>query len=111
MIDFIFNRLFDYYNVAEIKDLAQKMDLTPAALSNWKKRNALPAIRKKCRELGIYQDIFGDLNQSQNIEHPKDLLKKSLENYFTALKAVAIATNQEEELRNDIKVLMKKYIQ
>jgi hypothetical protein len=30
------------------------------AISQWKTRNAISAVKKRCRELGIYNEIFGD---------------------------------------------------
>ncbi|WP_418178803.1 hypothetical protein ACNSOO_07165 [Aliarcobacter lanthieri] len=45
------------------------MKTTPQTISNWKSRNSVNAINKKCRELGIYNDIFGDLNSNMQINN------------------------------------------
>ena len=37
-------------------------------ISNWKKRNSVSAIKKKCRELGIYEDIFGNSEIKYDLE-------------------------------------------
>lgn len=57
-IEVIFDKLFNYYNVNSIKDLANIINTQPSTVSNWKQRSSVTAIKKKCRELGIYEDIF-----------------------------------------------------
>lgn len=61
-INDIIDKLFDYFNVYSIQDLALKMNVSQPTVSKWKTRNSINAIKKKCRELGIYNEIFGDLN-------------------------------------------------
>lgn len=65
-IEFIFEKLFNFYNVNSIKELSQKLDIQPSTASNWKQRSSISAVKKRCREIGIYNDIFGDLS-SQSI--------------------------------------------
>lgn len=68
-INDIIDKLFDYFNVYSIQDLALKMNVSQPTVSKWKTRNSINAIKKKCRELGIYSEIFGDLNSNiQNID-------------------------------------------
>ena len=104
-------KMMDYFNVSSIQDLAQKMNVSQPTISKWKNRNAISAVKKRCRELGIYNEIFGDLKLSSN-KNQKEVQNNSndLSNYFIALQSVAIATNKEDELIEDIKNLMKKYI-
>ena len=104
-------KLYSFFNVNNNLDLADRMKTTPQTISNWKSRNSVNAIKKRCRELGIYSEIFGDLKLSLN-ENSKEEDKDNsvLSNYFIALQSVAIATNKEDELIEDIKNLMKKYI-
>ena len=54
--------LLSHYNVNSISQLADKMNTTQATISNWKIRNSLSAIKKRCRELGIYDEIFTQSN-------------------------------------------------
>lgn len=63
-IDEIFERLFRYFNVTTVSDLADRLNMSQPSVSNWRARNSVNAIRKKCRELGIYNEIFGDTNVS-----------------------------------------------
>ncbi len=60
-------KLYFFFNVNNNLDLADKMKTTPQTISNWKSRNSINAINKKCRELGIYNDIFGDLTLGTTI--------------------------------------------
>ena len=56
--------LMDYYNVSSYNELAEKLNMQPSSISSWKNKNSVKAIKKKCRELGIYKDIFGDIKTS-----------------------------------------------
>lgn len=57
----LLEKLFDFYNVSSAAELSDKIDTSQKTISNWKIRNAVNAIKKKCRELGIYNEIFGDI--------------------------------------------------
>ena len=82
-INEIIDKLFDYFNVCSIQDLSQKMNVSQPTISKWKNRNAISAVKKRCRELGIYNEIFGDLNsninnfQNSNINKAFDLSSNS----------------------------------
>ena len=65
--DDILDRLFNYFEVFTLQDLAKKMNVSQPSISKWKSRNSISAVKKKCRELGIYSEIFGDLNNTINI--------------------------------------------
>ncbi len=58
----LIERLLSYYNVSSVAELSPLINTSQATISNWKIRNSVNAIKKKCRELRIYQDIFGDIN-------------------------------------------------
>jgi len=69
---FFINKLFDYYNVYTISGLADKIGIKQPIISGWKLRNSINPIKKKCRELGIYKEIFTDgVNET---EHPLEEL-------------------------------------
>jgi hypothetical protein len=65
-INTVFDRLFDYYCINSLQELALKLGVSQPAISQWKTRNAISAVKKRCRELGIYNEIFGDLNSNIN---------------------------------------------
>lgn len=50
-----------YFNVFSMHELAAKLDISQPAISKWKKNNSVIAIKKKCKELNIYNEIFKDL--------------------------------------------------
>ena len=54
------NDLLDYYNVQDNILLSVQLGVAQQTVSNWKTRNSVNAIKKKCRELGIYDEIFKD---------------------------------------------------
>ncbi|MCT7567848.1 hypothetical protein [Aliarcobacter butzleri] len=51
-------KLYSFFDVKNNLDLANKLETTAQTISNWKSRNSVNAIKKKCRELGIYDEIF-----------------------------------------------------
>lgn len=62
--EILIDNLLSYYNVSTYSDLALKIDTTQANISSWKIRNSINAIKNKCKELGIYNEIFGDFNSN-----------------------------------------------
>jgi len=64
-IDYILEKLYSYYGVFDNKQLAEAMDVKPYTIVNWKTRNSVNSIKKKCRELNIYKEIFEN-SQDEN---------------------------------------------
>jgi hypothetical protein len=133
----LIEKLLTYFGVHTNIELAGKLGITKQTLTNWKTRNALSAIKKKCRELGIYNEIFnssysefnqiGNGNQqignqnnhdssninsfdSNSVEKEKDNSKidKETLNLIEALISVSVALDKKEELKNEIKLLLEK---
>ena len=71
-VENILEILFQYYNVASVAELSLKINTSQKTISNWKVRNSIGAVKKKCRELGIYNEIFGDSNASINNQTIRD---------------------------------------
>lgn len=65
--DTLIDLLFIHFNVTTMADLAMHINVSQQTISKWKQRNSVNAIKKKCIELGIYNEIFGDLNNTINI--------------------------------------------
>lgn len=62
-VENILERLYSFYKVSGASELSEKINTTQQTISNWKKRNSISAIKKKCRELGIYNEIFKDFKE------------------------------------------------
>ncbi|UXC30732.1 hypothetical protein N3114_12615 (plasmid) [Aliarcobacter butzleri] len=60
-IEKVIDKLFDYYKAVNEVELSKKMGITNSTISRWKKDKAVEAIKRKCRRLGIYNEIFKDL--------------------------------------------------
>lgn len=71
MLNFIYfyDKLLSFYNVNTLKDLSEITNIPISTMSSIKQRNSITALKKKCRELGIYNEIFGDLNSNINNFH------------------------------------------
>lgn len=63
-VENILEKLFEYYKVVNAAELSDKINTSQKTISNWKVRNSVSAIKKKCRELGIFNEIFGDSQES-----------------------------------------------
>lgn len=75
-IESIFEKLFNFFNVSTIIDLSDKINVPYGTLSKWKSRNSINAIKKKCRELGIYNEIFGGSSQKIETTNESESVKK-----------------------------------
>ncbi len=58
--DILIKKLMVFYNVFTISELSNIMGVSQPSISGWKKHNYVKAIANKCKELGIYNEIFGD---------------------------------------------------
>ena len=85
-IEEIFEKLYNYYRAGNISELSQKINSSPSTVSNWKQRNSVNAIKKKCRELGIYREIFEAEDINNNI-HRADVNHK----LYTAFRRRSLA--------------------
>lgn len=71
-IDDIFERLFNYFKTSTIRELSEKINMSESTVSKWRQRESINAVKKRCRELGIYNEIFGDLNSNINNQIIRD---------------------------------------
>lgn len=62
-VEIIIDLLMKHFDAINESELAAKMGMSQQAINSWKKREAISAIKKKCRELGIYDVIFGSNTQ------------------------------------------------
>ncbi|KLE04225.1 helix-turn-helix transcriptional regulator [Aliarcobacter butzleri] len=65
---YYYNKLLNFYNVSTIKELSEKINIGASTISAWNQRKSITALKKACRKLGIYNEIFGDLNQNNVIQ-------------------------------------------
>ena len=70
--ELLIDKLLNYYNVSTYSDLGIKINVSQANISSWKIRNSVNAIKNKCKELGIYNDIFEDFNSNINYQTIRD---------------------------------------
>ena len=61
-IDHIIDNLMSYFQVSTISQLSEAMGISQQTVSAWKSRNSITAIKKRCRELQIFDEIFHDFN-------------------------------------------------
>lgn len=66
--ELLIQKLMSYYNVFTISELANKIGVSQPSISGWKRHNYVKAIANKCRELGIYNEIFGNFDLNRNIQ-------------------------------------------
>ena len=128
-------KLYSFFDVKNNLDLANKLETTAQTISNWKSRNSVNAIKKKCRELGIYNEIFGDLNSNiNNFQNSKNNVAQifggeNQNNYNADIKSKSNVTidenilklieimysyaskhNKIDELKTDLSSLLPKYM-
>lgn len=64
-VEYWLKKLLTHYNLSTYTQLAIKLHTTQQNITNWKKRNSVLAVEKKCREVGIYQKIFEDFGSGE----------------------------------------------
>jgi len=62
LADDIINKLFKYYDVRTIKELSPKINTPASTISDWRQRGAINPLRKKCKDLGMYEEIFENVD-------------------------------------------------
>lgn len=60
-VDDVLLKLFEFYKVSTITELAQCLGMSQPAVTNWQRRNSINAIKKRCREL---EDKFNEYLKS-----------------------------------------------
>lgn len=79
--EILIDKLMNYYDVFTISELAQLINTSQPAISQWKKKNYTKAIATKCRELGIFNEIFNsgqvakDVGRDQIFNKDSDVQK------------------------------------
>jgi len=76
-VEDVIKKLCEYYQVSSITELASKMRVPQPTISNWKRRNSINSVKKRCRELDIYKIIFKNTPN----KNAKDLIDKLMEFY------------------------------
>ena len=125
----ILDKIMLYFSVVNYSELAKKIGVAQQNISKWKSRNSVNAIKVKCRELGIYNEIFGDsfntfsqtganstqiktqTNSGENILNSSSLNKDTnIDNellpLFEALSSVAIALDKKAQLKIELTKLI-----
>ena len=106
--EFIIEKLLNFYKASNVAELSTKINTSQKTISNWKIRNSINAIKKRCRELGIYNEIFGDINSNIDIASEvnkglKDINKIDIDEttlfLFTEAYKKAKENNYVKELR------------
>ena len=92
---YLIDKIMNFYGVSTLTELSKKLDIGQPAITKWKKNNSIMAIKKRCRELGIYNEIFGNLEIYQDLElgrrfysdeEIKQMEKESNEGYIQYLE-------------------------
>ena len=62
-INSILNKLLKFYDLDTLSELSEVLKVSQPTISKWRARNTIIPIKKRCRELGIYNEIFGDFKE------------------------------------------------
>lgn len=74
-------RLYSFYNVANATELSKKINTSKKTISTWKIRNSINALKKKCKGIGIYKEIFENFEIIENLNLENNS-NTSFEYYF-----------------------------
>ena len=102
----LIEKLLTYYNVKSVAELSPIISTSQATISNWKIRNSINAIKKKCRELGIYDEIFGDINT--NHISGSNISGSGVNNGDTIINNSSKPSSVPDFIIEDLEVLFKR---
>lgn len=104
-----FDEIFNFYNVNTLKDLSEITNIPISTMSSIKQRNSITALKKKCRELGIYNEIFKNTNKE---DLKIEVLEKSLfnDNINKTLEIINTMTKDNKELENKFDQFLKDFV-
>lgn len=127
---YFYDKLLNFYGVTSLQGLSNETKIPISTISSIKQRESITALKKKCRELGIYDEIFGDSyisfsqtgansTQIKTQNNKKDVFNSSSINkniniddeflpLFEALSSVANALNKKEQLKVELTNLISK---
>ena len=128
-INSILNKLLKFYDLDTLSELSEVLKVSQPTISKWRARNTIIPIKKRCRELGIYNEIFGDsfntftqtganstqiknqTNSGGSILNSSSLNKDTnIDNeflpLFEALSSVANALNKKAQLKIELTKLI-----
>jgi len=74
----LIEKLMDFYGVSSNNELANKLEMQASSISSWKNKNSINAIKKKCRELGIYKEIFENEKNEEIPIMPAQISKEDI---------------------------------
>lgn len=98
----LINRLMEYYGVYTLTELSKKLDIGQPTVTKWKKNNSINAIKKRCRELGIYDEIFKDFD--------KNTLTFGIDNIQKTLNIIESLIKSNNELEDKFHNILKNFI-
>ena len=64
---YFYDKLLNFHDAASLQSLSKQTGIPISTISSIKQRESITALKKKCRELGIYNEIFGDLTHNKRI--------------------------------------------
>lgn len=99
-IESVLEKLLTYYDLDNMSQLAEKLGVTQPTISKWKSRGSILPVKKICRELGIYNEIFGDINTNnyQNARSLADINAKHF-NVNSGKEVIDLLKNTQSELK------------
>jgi hypothetical protein len=104
-------KMLDFYKVDSITKLSEIINISVPSISNWRKYNYIKAIKTKCKDIGIYREIFGDdmgtnvqkeyINYGYNTQNGKQSINTQQEHNVISIKL-------EDDLLQQLQALADK---
>lgn len=66
--DYFYERLLEFYKTYTLKGLSEATGIPITTFSSIKQRKSMSALKKKCMELNIYPEIFGDAEITYDLQ-------------------------------------------
>ena len=105
---YFYNKIHYFYIFSSLKELSNVTNIPISTLSSIKQRSSITALKKKCRELNIYKEIFTDSHTLQN-SLDSSILDESnfigLEDFTKSLLTALIVKYKDNEIELQQKII------
>ena len=101
--DFFYEKLLKFYNTYSLKGLSEATGIPITTISSIKQRKSISALKKKCMELNIFNEIFGSFSEN--------VLTFSMNNIQKKLNIIETMIKDNKEIEDKFNEYLKGFIE
>ena len=99
----VIQKMMNHYDLDTLSELSEVLKVSQPTISKWRARNTIIPIKKRCRELGIYNEIFGSFSEN--------VLTFSMSNIQKKLNIIETMIKDNKEIEDKFNEYLKGFIE